>query len=186
MSLTTSNPENQLNPMEDGFFHRIHLDRKLNFHDLQEGSVVSTIATKKGSSLIRLGARQRTEEEQQPIKSKCPEVHEYRLLAIARYKAPTTFPPSTTAVSLDPTRQNHPTRPEDGPRKKAPKIPKADSVRTSNFYPPGRFGAHLRSNRGGASRHTYTELGGYISNQNYSSNYERGCAPFTGWLPRRR
>ena len=104
--LNDIDPEYQLNPMEDGFFHRIHLDRTVNFHDLQEGSVVSTIATKKRSSLIRLGARQRTEEEQQPIKSKCPEVHEYRLLAIARYKAPTTFPPSTTAVSLDPTRQD--------------------------------------------------------------------------------
>ena len=115
--------------MEDGSFHRTSLDQTLDFDNLQEGSVVSTIATEKGSTLIRLGARQRTEEEQQQIKSKSPEVHEHRLLAIARYKAPTTFPPSTTAVSLDPTRQNHPTRPEDGPRKKAPRIPQADRIK---------------------------------------------------------
>ena len=110
---------------------------KVELSRLAEKSVVSTIATKKGSTLIRLGARQRTEEEQQQIKSKCPEVHEYRLLAIARYKAPTTFPPSTTAVSLDPTRKDHPTRPEDGPRKKAPKIPQADRTkywRHRNLY----------------------------------------------------
>ena len=56
---------------EHGSFFWVHLDRTLNLNNLQEGRcVVSTIATKEGSSLVRLGARQRTEEEEQQHKSK--------------------------------------------------------------------------------------------------------------------
>ena len=44
------------NPVEDGSFHRISLDRMLNFDNLQEESVVSTIATKEGSSELHFPA----------------------------------------------------------------------------------------------------------------------------------
>ena len=43
----------------DGSYHRIHLDQTLDLDNLQEGSVVSTIASEEGSVPIRLGVRKK-------------------------------------------------------------------------------------------------------------------------------
>ena len=58
-------------------------------------------ATKEGVTRRRRLKKEQRQKEQP--RSKSDAVHEYRLQAIANYKAPTDYPPTTTTVAFDPT-----------------------------------------------------------------------------------
>ena len=55
------------------------------------------------AEIKRQHRQRRKKKKREQSTSKSEAVHEYRLRAIANYKAPESYPPATTAVTFDPS-----------------------------------------------------------------------------------